>query len=726
MSNKKNKKKNTVKNNKKKIELSIGLIVKNEERCLEKCLQALKPLRDVVECEVVIADTGSTDKTKEIAGKYADILFDFEWVDDFSAARNAVMAKSSGRWYLSIDADEYMDESSVQHILSFLKGQSSQKSQCAYIIINNYTNKNDLSQYSSFYALRMVKLDSNARYEGRIHEYIVYDNLKQFTPLKDVVFWHDGYLNIKKNVQKKKGQRNIKLIKKEIEDNPTNILRYIQIIESSNSGYEKYEYVKKAIDLIEKKIGEYQTFAKLVYCHAVKIAYTYNYTELTSWVKECLEKYSNSLYTKVDVNYILVKYNIDKRNYKDAIKYAKEYIDAIKNKNSEKYIDDLSLSVLSYAEKKDEESILIDMAKAYAELGDYDKSKQIFVENTFENISLDVVDKWLYELWFLWDKTDISSIVSNILDFIYNESTEEVDTNVLDKKIIFEKNIEKHFVDDSIISYEKHILPFSFIAKFDKCELSYSAKIMLSDETNDIKQLLSKIDKWNNVPDIVLYKIVKFGIDFPEKFYQMTADELKEAAIKIINVSKYNDEDTIVSYLNKNCENVYDNLKYTLFDFNLCLHYLWMKDWKEIEDESYCRSIIYLSSKYSTKFLKLYYNENLFDENMIDVIPSMHGFAWILIQYKNSIDAGDLKKSIYWLKKSLKLAPNMKELVKNLVSNIEEKLKDEPTENVPQELLILAEKVRAILNGYPQDDPAVFAIKQSEVYKKVAHLIEKT
>ena len=73
--------------------------------CLEKCLNALEPLRQAIPCELVIADTGSTDKTKEIAEKYADILFDFKWVNDFSKARNAVMDKCSGKWYLTVDAD---------------------------------------------------------------------------------------------------------------------------------------------------------------------------------------------------------------------------------------------------------------------------------------------------------------------------------------------------------------------------------------------------------------------------------------------------------------------------------------------------------------------------------------------------------------------------------------------------------------------------------------------
>lgn len=62
------------------------MIVKNESRCLEKCLKALEPLRNAIPCELVIADTGSTDNTKEIASKYADTLFDFTWVNDFSKA----------------------------------------------------------------------------------------------------------------------------------------------------------------------------------------------------------------------------------------------------------------------------------------------------------------------------------------------------------------------------------------------------------------------------------------------------------------------------------------------------------------------------------------------------------------------------------------------------------------------------------------------------------------
>ena len=70
--------------------ISACLIVKDESSVLQRCLSSLKGVAD----EIVVVDTGSTDNTKEMASKYTEKVFDFEWCDDFSAARN--FANSSG------------------------------------------------------------------------------------------------------------------------------------------------------------------------------------------------------------------------------------------------------------------------------------------------------------------------------------------------------------------------------------------------------------------------------------------------------------------------------------------------------------------------------------------------------------------------------------------------------------------------------------------------------
>ena len=72
------------------IRISACLIVKNEEAVLERCLDSI---RDLVE-EIIIVDTGSTDRTKEIAANYTEKVYDFAWVDDFAAARNFAFSKS--------------------------------------------------------------------------------------------------------------------------------------------------------------------------------------------------------------------------------------------------------------------------------------------------------------------------------------------------------------------------------------------------------------------------------------------------------------------------------------------------------------------------------------------------------------------------------------------------------------------------------------------------------
>ena len=79
--------------------LTLSMIVKNEENYLGGCLESVKDIVD----DIVIVDTGSTDKTIEIAEKYGAKIFHFEWVNDFSAARNFALAKSTGDWILYLD-----------------------------------------------------------------------------------------------------------------------------------------------------------------------------------------------------------------------------------------------------------------------------------------------------------------------------------------------------------------------------------------------------------------------------------------------------------------------------------------------------------------------------------------------------------------------------------------------------------------------------------------------
>lgn len=88
------------------ITISLCMIVKNEEKNLERCLSSYAPLMD----EIIVVDTGSTDRTKEIAARFTDKIYDFEWINDFSAARNFSFEKATCDYIFSADADEVLDE----------------------------------------------------------------------------------------------------------------------------------------------------------------------------------------------------------------------------------------------------------------------------------------------------------------------------------------------------------------------------------------------------------------------------------------------------------------------------------------------------------------------------------------------------------------------------------------------------------------------------------------
>ena len=88
------------------MKFSLCMIVKNEASILRDCLDSLQDIMD----EIIIVDTGSTDETKKVAESYTPYVYDYEWHDDFSAARNFAFSKATGDYIYSADADEVLDE----------------------------------------------------------------------------------------------------------------------------------------------------------------------------------------------------------------------------------------------------------------------------------------------------------------------------------------------------------------------------------------------------------------------------------------------------------------------------------------------------------------------------------------------------------------------------------------------------------------------------------------
>lgn len=97
---------------------SLCMIVKNEADVLGRCLDSVAGIFD----EIVIADTGSTDATRDIALRYTDKVYDFPWINDFSAARNFAFSKASGDYLMWLDADDVIEGDNKARLKSLLQG----------------------------------------------------------------------------------------------------------------------------------------------------------------------------------------------------------------------------------------------------------------------------------------------------------------------------------------------------------------------------------------------------------------------------------------------------------------------------------------------------------------------------------------------------------------------------------------------------------------------------
>ena len=93
--------------------VSLCMIVRNEEQVLGRCLSCVKDFAD----EIIIVDTGSNDKTKEIASLFTDQIYDFPWIDDFAAARNFAFQKGTGDYLFWLDADDVITEEEQKKLM---------------------------------------------------------------------------------------------------------------------------------------------------------------------------------------------------------------------------------------------------------------------------------------------------------------------------------------------------------------------------------------------------------------------------------------------------------------------------------------------------------------------------------------------------------------------------------------------------------------------------------
>jgi glycosyltransferase involved in cell wall biosynthesis/tetratricopeptide (TPR) repeat protein len=195
--------------------LSVCLIVKNEEQFLAQCLKSVRSLA----WQIVVVDTGSTDRTVEIAKEFGAEIYSFAWNDDFAAARNAALEHATGDWILILDADEELPEAQHEKLRAGMK--SSDAIACRLPLVNCGNEAEGQN-----FVPRLFRNAPGVFYSGRVHEQVFPSLVAVGEPwglharFGTAQLLHHGYT--KEMIRdRNKIERNLKLLRQAVEENPT-------------------------------------------------------------------------------------------------------------------------------------------------------------------------------------------------------------------------------------------------------------------------------------------------------------------------------------------------------------------------------------------------------------------------------------------------------------------------------------------------------------------------
>lgn len=690
--------------------LSIGMIVRNDIRSIERCLRALQPLRDALSCELVIADTGSTDGTREVAARYADLLFDLTWPNDFSAARNAVMERCQGAWYFTVDADEYLDN--PDELIFFLKNPNKNPAVASLLVLQrNYTTRTMDGEYSDFPAERLLRMDTGLRYQGAIHEYWPVREAGFYSGLlSKTILHHDGYTYTTPEEAQAKARRNLVLLERLIQQFPLSCRRMVQCLESSMIFPDMaWGFAQMGMKLVAQKPSqepwkwEWEQFGPAVVSLSVRCAAMYGHQEeQKQWSTLAIQLFPNSLYTQIDVAYLNIKSSYKARNYLDVIGYYALYRQGLGCVESDPTLLQFCISKLFGAmpsARHEAFHIYLDSLCACKMFQDMKKE--------LERISVSKEDQQGC-IVFLGYLTKLFHAGISVEELVCQLTPILSDTELPTAYLEFLQAVKDLFTDHS--EYPTYQIFESLV----ETDIGRAVQLMRCSDAQTACVWMEQIRDWRNIPVDVLAHLLEYTIPLPDKFYELSADMLRVSAGQI--AVTWSDATNKVLGLHPQMKDCVGLVKLQFF-FDLSLAAVRRETW---EDAVSSAALMRLCVSLSKQYLPAYYNPALLSQpEHWNVLPGMHQFILYIGKASEIAQSAQLSQYPSVLRAALEAAPVMKQAVAFLLEH--------PAALCPPvspELEALAAQINQILASYPPDDPAVVQLKASPAYQKVAYLLD--
>ncbi|WP_411682044.1 TDP-N-acetylfucosamine:lipid II N-acetylfucosaminyltransferase [Clostridium thailandense] len=632
-----------------KFKLSICMMVKDEEKNLKRCLESLKLLIDKSYTELIIVDTGSQDRTIDIAREYTEKLYFHPWNNNFADMRNITISYAKGEWIFIMDADEELKN--PQELLDLLNDERINRfntimlreKEAQKIVIPGNTINAEL-----FNTSRLFKNDGEFKYIGAVHNQPLSKNPTFLA--QDIILYHYGYDISDKELMEKKFKRTSELLKGEINKDPENVYyRYQLSVSYSMHGDKKeaWDEIQKAYDLIKDKDDKTKKTYSYIYNKYAVFGYAQGkYERIIESCKEGIKVRPDyvDLYFFAAQAFEVIKHD------KEAIEYYKKYLELMDDFENSTFATDFSV-VLHTAVVESQNYAHEKLAIDYMNNNNYTEAvnhaKLIKVSNN-ELVSL------LFNIYIKFQK--------------YDELKNYYLTLEENKKNCLTHILENHKSTLSI--QEIASIENSFSQLEDSYGLLNRIRIDIGRNSNMLNEEknIQSLD-FNNLPDYygdIIYKLLK--LKYPIYDILINCFEIKLNKFFQYLGSKYeNLTDTILVYLDENKEAANFNkirINKALKRYIIAFNKLNDTEFTQIFKSYISDGIDYISGVYSKKIIQ--------EERIYDLKNEEEAFLIYMYKAQNIKDSNE-SEYIRYLGKALKSFPEMKKGIEILLDELKEK-----------------------------------------------------
>lgn len=338
--------------------VSVCILAKNEEKNIERAIRSCKKFAD----EIIVLDTGSNDRTVEIAEKLGATVIHSEWKSNFAYSRNEVITHATGDWIIMLDSDEAFSDKSVDKIKPILMTLNDKK--VGTIKIVNFLNKNGILDKFEHYVTRVIPNNKEFMFKRAIHENVSTKEgyLANSEIIRGIEILHYGYAS---NVVKEKNKihRNREILEKCISDEPDDFLNYFYLSEN----YKDEENFEKVIELSYKSLETLDDF--LLYRNIVELCEINIIEALVSLNVNTIEfesassKFESFLEKRADYWFLKGNYYLINKEFDLAIGFYEKALD-LRSQSISSSIDSGTIGWKS----------LYNIANAYNKKGDKEKA----------------------------------------------------------------------------------------------------------------------------------------------------------------------------------------------------------------------------------------------------------------------------------------------------------------------------------------------------------------